>query len=65
MAGLKKLLFVDTNIWLDFYRPAKTDAILKLLHHLEAVREHIVSTHQLEMEFKSNRQTVILEGLKA
>ena len=65
MAGIKKLLFVDTNIWLDFYRPAKSDAILKLLQHLESVRDHIIATHQLEMEFKKNRQGVILEGIKS
>jgi PIN domain len=65
VAGIKKLLFVDTNIWLDFYRPAKSDAILKLLQHLESVRDHIIATHQLEMEFKKNRQGVILEGIKS
>ena len=36
MAKLKKLLFVDANIWLDFYR-ARNDAGLTLLGHVEAV----------------------------
>lgn len=62
MAGLKKLLFVDTNIWLDFYR-ARSEAALALLHHLEAISDRIVVTHQLEMEFKKNRQNAILEGI--
>jgi hypothetical protein len=42
---VKKLLFVDTNIWLDFYR-ARTEAGLSLLEHLEAVAEHIIVTSQ-------------------
>jgi predicted nucleic acid-binding protein len=62
MAGLKKLLFVDTNIWLDFYR-ARSEAALALLHHLEAIADRIVVTYQLEMEFKKNRQNAILEGI--
>lgn len=62
--AIKKLLFVDTNIWLDFYR-SRTDAGLKLLQHLEAISENIISTYQVESEFKKNRQIVILEGLNS
>jgi len=29
----EKLLFIDTNVWLDFYR-AQNDAGLKLLNHV-------------------------------
>src|SRR6266496_2399035 len=60
---IKKLLFIDTNIWLDFYR-ARNDAGLALLRHAEAVADRIVVTFQLESEFKKNRQTVILEGIQ-
>ena len=63
VSSIKKLLFVDTNIWLDFYR-ARTEAGLQLLKHLEAVADQIIVTYQLEMEFKKNRQTAILEGLQ-
>lgn len=63
MANLPKLLFVDANIWLDFYR-ARTDAALSLLKHLEAISDRIIVTYQLEMEFKKNRQNAIVEGLK-
>lgn len=63
MAQLPQLLFVDTNIWLDFYR-AKTDAALALLRHLETISDRIIVTHQLEMEFKKNRQNAIWEGLQ-
>jgi hypothetical protein len=61
----KLLLFVDTNIWLDVYR-GRSEASLTLLRHLEseAVRECLIVTYQLEMEFKKNRQIAILEGMK-
>jgi hypothetical protein len=63
MAKLQKLLFVDTNIWLDFYR-ARNDTGLALLHHLESVADRVIVTFQLESEFKKNRQTAILEGMQ-
>src|SRR5439155_10326256 len=61
--AIKKLLFVDANIWLDFYR-ARTEAGLDLLHHAEATSEKVIVTYQLESEFKRNRQNVILETMK-
>ncbi len=64
MAAKQHLLFVDANIWLDFYRRPKSDAIKQLLNRLEVAKDKIISTHQLEMEFKKNRQNVILEGRK-
>ena len=63
MAKLKQLLFVDTNIWLDFYR-ARNDAGLALLKHLEAVSDRLIVTYQLEMEFKKNRHAAIVEGMR-
>lgn len=56
-------MFVDTNIWLDFYR-ARNDAGLTLLKHAEAVSGRIIVTYQLEIEFKKNRQAAILEGMQ-
>jgi len=61
--AIRKLLFVDTNIWLDFYR-ARTEISLELLADIEKVSKEIIVTYQLETEFKKNRQTAILEGLK-
>jgi predicted nucleic acid-binding protein len=55
-------IFVDTNIFLDFYR-GNNEASLSLLKKLENVKESIISTYQVEMEFKKNRQTVIQETL--
>lgn len=59
----EKILFVDTNIWLDFYR-SRSDVALKLLEHIEAISDQLVITYQLESEFKKNRQSAILDGLK-
>ena len=58
----EKLLFIDTNIWLDFYR-ARNDAGIKLLKHMEAVKDRLIVTYQLEVEFKKNRQKVLMESL--
>lgn len=64
MSNPNRLLFVDTNIWLDFYR-ARTDAGLALLEHLDAIRDKLIMTYQVEMEFKKHRQEAILEGFNA
>ena len=60
---IKQLLFIDTNIWLDFYR-ARNETGLALLKHAEAVSDRIIVTYQLESEFKRNRQAAILEGMQ-
>jgi hypothetical protein len=57
----EKLLFIDTNIWLDFYR-ARNDAGVKLLKQIEKVSERLIVTYQLESEFKRNRQQVLRES---
>jgi hypothetical protein len=61
---MKQLLFVDTNIWLDFYR-VRTEAGIALLDHLDDIKDSLISTYQVEMEFKKHRQGAILEGFKA
>lgn len=55
-------LFIDTNIFLDFYR-GNNEANLSLLQKVVRAKEFIISTYQVEMEFKKNRQTVIQETL--
>ena len=60
---ITKILFVDTNIWLDFYR-SRNDASMGLLTHLEKIADRIIVTYQLESEYKKNRQTAILEGMQ-
>ena len=58
-----KLIFVDTNILLDFYR-TRTEAGLSLLKHLEKIQDKVIVTYQVEMEFKKHRQEAILESFK-
>ena len=60
---INKLLFIDTNIWLDFYR-SRTDAGIKLLKQLEKISDQIIVTYQVEAEFKTNRQNALKEGLQ-
>jgi predicted nucleic acid-binding protein len=58
------LIFIDTNILLDFYR-SRNEASLKLLKHLDTLHDKLITTYQAEMEFKKNRQAVILESHNA
>jgi hypothetical protein len=59
------LLFIDTNILLDFYRRVGQKDALSVLTHVDANHERIITGSQIEMEFKKNRQRVILEALEA
>lgn len=59
---LDTLLFVDTNVLLDFYRIRKSDVSTKYLEQLEACRDRLIVGSQVEMEYKKNRQRVILEA---
>jgi hypothetical protein len=61
--SIPKLLFIDTNIWLDFYR-TRNETGLQLLAHAEAIADRLIVTYQLESEFKKNRQNAILEGMQ-
>jgi len=56
------LVFIDTNIYLDFYR-YRNDLSLSLLRRLDDNHDRIIITAELEMEYKKNRQKVILEAL--
>jgi hypothetical protein len=58
----RKLLFVDTNILLDFYR-MQQGSKLSLLRRLDGLHDHIITSYQVEMEFKKNRQQVLLKTL--
>jgi hypothetical protein len=61
---LDTLLFVDTNVLLDFYRIRKADISIKYLEQLEACQDRLIIGSQVEMEYKKNRQPVIVESLK-
>ncbi len=60
---LNALIFIDTNILLDFYRIRKTDVSLKYLEEIVKHKDIIISSSQVEMEFKKNRQKAILESI--
>jgi len=54
------LLFIDTNIFLDFYRFRNTEVSIKFLDEIKKHKDILITTKQVEMEFKKNRQTVLL-----
>lgn len=60
---LDALIFIDTNILLDFYRIRKSDVSMKYLEKIEKHVDVIITSSQVEMEFKKNRQKVILESI--
>lgn len=60
---LDALIFIDTNIFLDFYRIRKSNVSLKYLEEIEKHFDLIITSSQVEMEFKKNRQSVILESI--
>jgi hypothetical protein len=59
------LIFVDTNILLDFYRVRIGGVGLELLDLIDQHKDILIIGSQVEMEYKKNRQRVILETLKA
>jgi PIN domain-containing protein len=64
MKNLDALIFIDTNIYLDFYRIRRSDISMSYLDLIDKNKKHIITGSQIEMEFKKNRQKVILESLK-
>ena len=63
--ALNALIFVDTNILLDFYRIRGGGVGLELLALIDKHKDVIITSTQVEMEFKKNRQRAILEGLNS
>ena len=58
------LLFIDTNKFLDFYRIRKSDISMKYLKQIEECKDRLIIGSQVEMEYKKNRQDVIVESLR-
>jgi predicted nucleic acid-binding protein len=52
---MKKLIFIDTNIFLDFYRFRNSDISLKYLDLIDKHHEVIITSSQVEMEYKKHR----------
>jgi hypothetical protein len=61
---MSALIFIDTNIMLDFYRIRSEGYGLSVLKHINDNHLKIITGNQIEMEFKKNRQEVILESLE-
>lgn len=60
---LDALIFIDTNIFLDFYRVRGWESGLSVLDHITSNLDRIITGDQIEMEYKKNRQRVILDSL--
>lgn len=60
----EQLLFLDTNILLDFYR-ARNETALSLLRHVDSISNKVIMTYLVEMEFKKHRQSANLESFNA
>jgi predicted nucleic acid-binding protein len=60
---MSALAFIDTNILLDFYRYPRGSAILPVLDHIDKNHSKIITSTQVEMEYKKNRQKVIVNSM--
>lgn len=61
---MEALVFIDTNIFLDFYRVIGREGGLSILNHLHGNHLRIITGNQVEMEYKNNRQRVVLDTYK-
>jgi predicted nucleic acid-binding protein len=57
------IAFVDTNVFLDFYR-SPGESVTRQTALLEKNVNKIIMTDQVRMEFLKNRQKVIIESIK-
>jgi predicted nucleic acid-binding protein len=58
------LVFIDTNIFLDFYRARGSRDKLSILDLIDNHHDRIITGDQVRMEFSKNRQRVILESVQ-
>ncbi len=59
------VVFIDTNVLLDFYRVRGSQDQLSILDHLDGNYDRIITTTQVEMEYMKNRPNAIREGIDA
>jgi hypothetical protein len=57
------LLFIDTNILLDFYR-LQGESAIRTLDLLEKHKDSLILGDQLRMEFMNNRQEAVVAGIE-
>lgn len=62
---MKAAIFIDTNVLLDFYRVRGREGGLTILDQVDANHDQIITSSQVEMEYKKNRHSAILEALKS
>lgn len=58
------LMFIDTNIFLDFYRNIKKTFEKSMLKHINENKDKIITTDQVLMEYMKNRQGTIIQSLR-
>jgi hypothetical protein len=56
----KSLVFIDTTVLLDFYRVTGHRDALSILERVDKNLDSFIITGQVEMEFKKQRQSIIL-----
>ncbi|MCD6596035.1 DUF4935 domain-containing protein, partial [bacterium] len=60
---MNTLIFIDTNIFLDFYRMGNKKIRMSLLEKINNNQDKIITSNQVEMEYKKNRQHTIYDFL--
>lgn len=58
------LVFIDTNIFLDFYRVRGSRDKLSILDLIDRNHDRLITGDQVRMEFSKNRQRAILESVQ-
>lgn len=61
---MASLVFIDTKIFLDLYRIQGGETSLSVLDHFDRNCDRIITTTQVEMEYKKNRQAAVLKSLR-
>lgn len=61
----KTLLFIDTNILLDFYRAPQSDLSLEVFDSLLEHPDHLIISDQVRIEFQRNRNQTIQKYLES
>jgi predicted DNA binding CopG/RHH family protein len=59
------LVFIDTNVLLDFYRMASGEPAKRQLQFIDQNHALIITGSQVQMEFMKHRQKVIMETIKS
>lgn len=60
---MPSLIFIDTNIFLDFYRMEGGEAAARQLKFIDNNRSRIITGNQVQMEFMKHRQQVIIDTI--